>query len=137
MRNITDHKLNGLNDAINITVLDQPGPGGANHEYRLDLVEGAPTSGGMEAVIRFQNGPILESGFNGLSNEALVAVVIDRMRGFQYGRKEDGTFDEALRGKYACRENALALTSLEESLMWLQKRTRDRLSRGVEGTHKV
>lgn len=59
------------------------------------------------------------------------------MRGFQYGRKPDGSFDESMRGKYACRENALALTALEEALMWLQKRTRDRLARGVEGTHAV
>lgn len=145
MRNLTDHKLNGLNDAIQITVLDQPGPGGANHEYRLDVVGGAPTSGGMETTIRFQNGPIGESGFNGLSNEALVAIVIDRMRGFQHQRHGDvtppgvqsGDFDFASRGKYACRENALALTDLESALMWLQKRTRDRLARGVEGTNKV
>ena len=50
-----------------------------------------------------------------------MAIQIDRLRSFQAGL-------------YACRENALALTALEESLMWLQKRTRDRFARGVEGT---
>lgn len=136
-RKITDHKLNGLNDALDISAMDAPGPGGANHIYDIDIIGGASSSGGFQTTLRFQNGPIGEAGFNGISNEALVAVVIDRMRGFQYGCKEEGGFDESVRGKYACRENALALTDLESALMWLQKRTRDRLARGVEGTHKV
>ncbi|MCK9587740.1 MAG: hypothetical protein M0Q93_00070 [Terrimicrobiaceae bacterium] len=74
-----------------------------------------------ETHIQFQNGPIQEAGVNGISGEALMAIQIDRLRSFQAGL-------------YACRENALALTALEESLMWLQKRTRDRFARGVEGT---
>lgn len=121
MRQITDHKLNGLNDAIEISVLDEPGQGGANHHYNLHLRQDA--TGGVQgcAEIKFQKGPIGENGFNGLSNEALLAVVIDRLRCFQAG-------------EYSCRENACALTHLETSLMWLQKRTRDRLARGVEGT---
>ncbi|MGK3945618.1 hypothetical protein ABK046_45655, partial [Streptomyces caeruleatus] len=73
--------------------------------------------------IGFQNGPISSpADFNGLTNEALLAVVIDRMRGFQYGRKEDGSFDESVRGKYACRENAVALTLLEPHKGVLQMR---------------
>ena len=71
--------------------------------------------------IHFQEGPINEHGVNGVTQEALLAVVIDRLRSFQFG-------------EYSCRENAVALTKLEEGLMWLQKRTRDRLARGVEGT---
>lgn len=120
MRKLTDHKLNGLNDALEITVLDEPGQGGACHKYEIDQVGGAPESGGSKTLISFQNGPIQEAGVNGISGEALMTVVIDRLRGFQSGQ-------------YACRENALALTALEESLMWLQKRTRDRMARGVEG----
>lgn len=50
-----------------------------------------------------------------------MAVVIDRLQGFQSGQ-------------YACRDNAIALTKLEEALMWLNKRTNDRIARGVEGT---
>ncbi|AQN32530.1 hypothetical protein BCP12_118 [Bacillus phage BCP12] len=38
--------------------------------------------------------------------------------------------------KFACRENAMAITKLEEALMWLNKRTTDRRNRGVEGTYK-
>jgi hypothetical protein len=124
MRKVTDHKLNDLNEALEITVLDEPGSGGACHIYEIDQVGGAPESGGLKTVIRFQNGPIQESGVNGISGEALMAVQIDRLRSFQ-------------EGPYKCRENALALTALEESLMWLQSRTRKRMARGVEGTHQV
>jgi len=53
----------------------------------------------------------------------LIAVVIDRLQGFQGG-------------KFACRENALALTKLEEAVHWLHHRTAQRLARGVEGTHE-
>ncbi len=148
MRTITDHKVNGLNEAINIAVIDEPGQGGANHVYELDLVGGAPASGGQKLEIRFQNGPIAEFGFNGLSNEALLAVVIDRMRGFQgmppVHPMPVGTppgFEGARlapnRPPFQCRENAIALTHLEDALMWLQKRTRDRMARGVEGKNQT
>lgn len=122
MRVLTDHKLNGLNDALFITVLDEPGQGGANHAYQIGGFTGA---GDVETavVLRFQNGPIAEHGVNGISGEALLAIQIDRLRGFQSG-------------PYKCRENAIALTHLEEALMWLQKRTRERVARGVEGTSK-
>ncbi len=134
-RLIHDHKLNGLNEAIEITA-DGPGPGGASHLYKLDLTAGAPESGGQQLTISFQNGPIKEAGYNGFTNEALIAVVIDRLRGFQFCRDPDGNFSKPP-GQFACKENACALTHLEESLMWLQKRTRDRLARGVEGKNVV
>jgi hypothetical protein len=123
MRSLTDHKVNGLNEAIEIAVLDEPGSGGANHHYEIVLFDsdGAPT--GQSINIVFQNGPIKETGVNGISNEALLAVLVDRMRGFQSGQ-------------FVGRENALALTKLEEAMLWLQKRTRDRTARGVEGTHQ-
>ena len=37
--------------------------------------------------------------------------------------------------KFKCRENAIAITKLEEVLLWLNKRTRDREALDVEGTH--
>lgn len=126
MRTLTDHKLNGLNDALEITVLDEPGQGGANHEYSIAFYPKDGDHAGAEPErtrISFQNGPILEAGVNGISGEALLTIVIDRLRSFQAG-------------PFACRDNAVALTKLEESLMWLQKRTRDRLARGVEGTNQ-
>ena len=134
-RQLTDHKVNGLNDALEISVLDAPGPGGANHKYRIELTPpGRPTQ--VCSVLEFQNGPIASpADMNGASGEAYLAILIDRMRGFQFARDEAGNFTKAP-GQYACRENAIALTHLEEALMWLQKRTRDRMARGVEGTMK-
>ena len=122
MRELTDHIVGGLNDSMMIHAVDEPGDGGACHEYKI-------TSNGPLTVrddpvhnIKFQKGPLAEAGVNGITNEALLTVVIDRLRGFQSG-------------EFSCRENAIALTNIEQALMWLQKRTRDRLKRGVEGTN--
>jgi len=71
--------------------------------------------------IRFQNGPIKEQGVNGLSQEALLAVLIDRMEGFQAGQ-------------YKCHDNQLALDHLQYTRLVLHKRTMDRTARNVEGT---
>lgn len=130
-RIITTHKVNGCNvcnDAINIRVTDQPGAGGANHRYKidgpLDIYPGVGSVPKFQVDIRFQDGPILESGVNGITNEALLAVVIDRLQGFQSG-------------KFACEENAEALVKLKECLIALKRRTRQRVARGVEGTLTV
>lgn len=123
MRELISHQVNQCNEGIKITVLDEPGSGGAHYEYAIDLVGGAPDSGGVVTRISFQNGPIKEVGVNGLTHEALMAVVIDRLQCFQAG-------------PFACRENALALTKLEEAMHWLHHRTRARQARGVEGTHE-
>lgn len=100
--------------------MDEPGAGGANHIYGMCEKMGDK----VETILVIQNGPIKEAGLNGWSNEMLVAVVIDRLRAFQ-------------KGPYACRENALQITSLEEALMWAHSRTRNRILRGVEGTSSV
>ncbi len=133
MRKITSHKVNGLNEALEISVLDDPGQGNACHEYAITFfddsrggIERSPISDkhGRNCIISFQNGPIGEVKVNGISNESLLAIVEDRLLGFQSG-------------PYACRENAIALTKIQEAMMWLHKRTRDRMARGVEGTHQA
>jgi hypothetical protein len=123
MRELTSHKVNGLNEELLIEVLDEPGQGNACHVYGITSLEprSADTPPAVMCPIRFQNGPIQDFGVNGISQEALLAIVEDRLKGFQSG-------------EYACRENAVALTKIQEAMMWLQKRTRDRVARGVEGT---
>lgn len=76
------------------------------------------------ADIHFQEGPIKECGVNGVNNEDLINMVIRRLECFQ-------------ESDYKCRENALAITKLEEALLWLRKRTMGREARGVEGTSKI
>ncbi len=111
----------GTRKYTEVKVLDEPGQGNANHEYKVYKTGSGELSDGL-CLISFQNGPIKEAGVNGVMNEDLIAIVIDRMRGFQSG-------------DFACRDNALALTKLEEALMWLRNRTNDREARGVEGTN--
>jgi hypothetical protein len=133
MRTLTDHIVSGDQAVqLSIAVTDEPGAGGANHEYRIagmDLKRHPSNWNTSEEdiphwlTILFQNGPINESGVNGITQEALLAIVIDRLRSFQAG-------------PFSCRENAIALTHCEEALMWLQRRTVARIKRGVEGTNQ-
>ena len=115
-------------------MLDEPGSGGACHHYSIvgfdtDSNPSATNEAGYKSSfsrmpVIFQNGPIGEVGVNGITQEVLLAILIDRLQHFQ-------------KGPYSCRENAIALTKLEEAQMRLLQRTRGRVSRGVEGTHKV
>lgn len=125
MRELTSHKVNGLNEVLRIEVLDEPGQGNACHLYSItsDEPRNADTPPAVTCQIRFQNGPLQEYGVNGISNEALLAIVEDRLLGFQSGA-------------FACCENAITLTKLQEAMTGLQKRTRDRMARGVEGTNQ-
>jgi hypothetical protein len=123
MEPVTIHQCGALNEAIQITATDQRTPDGANHAYEIHVID--PSDKMLDRTrIYFQKGPLKEAGLNGISIEALLAVVIHHADGFQ-------------RGPYKCRENAVAITHLETALLWLQKRTRERMARGVEGTHTV
>ena len=118
MRTITIHHGSELNGHLEIKA-DEKAEGGASHVYRIEGRDCAPAM----VEIKFQKGAMKDVGFNGVSDEALIAIVIDRLRGFQSG-------------PFSCRENALALTKLEEAMHWLNHRTADRQIHGVEGTHK-
>lgn len=98
MRTITDHIVEGdsASHQLTITVTDSPGQGGANQAYEI-------------------------TGF--VTQEALLAIVIDRLRAFQAG-------------PFKCVENELALQKVEDALWQLQERTKARIARGVEGSHQ-
>jgi len=133
MRTITSHVVNPANDRLKITVHDEPGPGGANHEYTISLDDvddplrdGHPGQPRVLCRLMFQNGPINAdgNGVNGITHEALIAILMDRLMAFQAG-------------PYANDYNATALSSLGVAQLALQSRTKERMARGVEGTHKV
>lgn len=134
MRTIKDHQVNPANDTLTISVQDEPGSGGANHLYRItgfntgtnasDPFTARHGQPAEHATVLFQNGPIPEVGVNGVTHEALLAIVADRLRCFQAG-------------PFATKANACALTHIEEAMHWLHSRTLERMRRGVEGTHKV
>lgn len=109
----------GTRKYTRVVCLDEPGAGGACHEYKVLGTENQLPF----CVIQFQDGPIKDYGVNGCHNEDLIAIVIDRLQHFQGG-------------EWRCRENAIAITKLEETLMWLNKRTQDQINRGVEGTNQ-
>lgn len=122
VRAVHGHKGSTLNNSIKIDCDERDGNGGS-HVYRLRVnAQGEHFT--SEQEIEFQNGPLQEAGLNGISDEALLAIVIDRLEGFQTAQ-------------YRSRYNALAITKLEEAMHWLNARTTDRQKRGVEGTHKV
>lgn len=93
-----------------------------HHFYVVESGIGFGDSVQKLAEIHFQEGPIKENGVNGVMNEDLIAMVITRLEHFNDS-------------DYRCRENSMAITKLEEALLWLRKRTMGRERRGVEGTH--
>jgi len=94
-----------------------------------DDANGNPAGGetkGLGIRIDWQDGPLCVDGVrrepSGAFVEGVIAAAIDRLEYYQ-------------KSKFNCRENALAITKLEEALHWCHHRTMNRESRGVEGTH--
>lgn len=125
----TIQKRNKLNDVYR---MDAPGTGGACHAYVI-VKEGAKPcdlcAGFLDfraedilGSIAFQHGPRAEeSSVHGVLDTDLLEIVRDRLKAFN-------------QGEYATRENALAITHIEEALLWMNKRVEDRAERGVLGT---
>lgn len=59
---------------------------------------------------------------DGTTNEEVLEALINRMN--------------FLNGKFPCRENSIVITHLETALLWLEKRTNDRIKRNVEGKNE-
>jgi hypothetical protein len=134
VRELTTHKINEANNQLTIRALDRPGPGGASHAYIVSGIKGFPAnpSAGIAraawdeasdgaCLFVFQNGAIGEAGVNGITHEALLAILIDRLEAFQ-------------NGPYACEENAMALLALLDAQASLLQRTQRRAKAGIEGS---
>jgi hypothetical protein len=127
----TIQKLENLNDVF---AIDVPGPGGAHHLYqvckhntgRISEEDGTfrTRPENMVLTVQMQYGGRNAAGsISGAVDADLLEIVRDRLRDFQAG-------------PYSCRENACALTHIEEALMWLNRRVEDRITRGVLGTEQ-
>lgn len=91
--------------------------GGAFDVYKVNIGDTC------HAAITYM-GPRNEPGSHaGVSDAAILAVVIHRLKCFQAGA-------------YSCRENAIALTHLETALMWMHSRTQERHRRNVLGKNE-
>ena len=95
-----------------------------------DDEEGRPAGGAVNGTglqIVWQNGPLGNGSNrvepNGAFVETVIAAALQRLEYYQTK-------------SYSCRENALAITKLEEALHWLQARTNRRIKAGIGGTHK-
>ena len=115
MRMIDEHfDGHGLNESILIHT-DEPDGSGAAHKYTATIQDQTVAS------VQFQHGPRnVEGSTPGMTEAAMLAILIDRLRGFQAG-------------PYSCRENAIQLTKLEEVLHWTKARADARAKRGVLG----
>lgn len=93
------------------------------HKYELQNFERPAEAGQalqfIEKAPNASDPTTLDTVNDGTTNEEVLAVLIDRLN--------------YLNGKFPCRENAIAITHIETALLWLNKRTADRLNRGVEG----
>jgi hypothetical protein len=91
------------------------------HKYSLSNFEGDGDQilQFIEKVPTTEDSTRLRTVNDGTTNEEVLAMILDRITHLQ--------------SKFPCRENAIVITKLEESLMWLNKRTSDRKARGVEG----
>lgn len=96
----------------------EPGPGGAYYDYVITTAGGAFLSWD----ITFQKGPRkAQEARHGVLDADLLEIVRDRLKAFQAG-------------EYACWENEYALLAIEEALMWMNRRVKDRIERNVLGT---
>ena len=112
----TIQKRENLN---NVYVTDEKGNGGANHEY---LIRDYADDKKVYTVIMMQNGARkLEDSIHGVLDTDLLEIVRHRLQCFQ-------------KGDFATRDNAVALTHIEEALMWMNRRVEDRIERNVLGT---
>jgi len=116
---------------MNVKYLDKGTQNYTTIEYLKDPEYNAPNNYRITnskttqylSTLHFQEGAIKEVGVNGIFMEDLINICVDRLEHYQ---KSD----------FACRENAIAITHLETALLWLNKRTNDRIKRGVQGTYK-
>ena len=119
----TIQKRNNLNEVFREGEI---GPGEAYHDYSVVMWRSTKTGGGSvsSVPIRFQKGPRTDpDSRTGVLDGDLLEIVRDRLKAFQAG-------------EFACRENACALTHIEEALMWMNKRAEDRAERNVLGTYQ-
>lgn len=77
--------------------------------------------GGFSALIGFQQGPVPKNGINGVTNEALLRVLIHRTC--------------LINEKFPCDENLHAISYMEAALNCFNDRTARRKKGGIEGTY--
>ena len=110
-----------------VFAIDEIGPGGANHKYMVCATGSVNkgdspqdvNNGDIMLEVQMQCGPRKEENSkHGVIDTDFLEIVRDRLKAFQAG-------------PFASRENACALTHIEEALMWMNRRVEDRIERDV------
>lgn len=117
MREITTHKAHEQDRQPILTALGHPTIAGAEQNYELCYSD----ADGLDVLVPIN---FVSLELPGVTNEALLAIVKDRLEGFQAG-------------KFPCQENEDALAGVNHALRFLHKRTMDRIERGVENQAKA
>ncbi len=86
---------------------------------------GWPQVYGEKSTVEFtiQSGPVKEFGANGCQIDDVISWAKDKIEEFHKN--------------FPCQENHMAITKLDEALLWLIKRKIDREKRAVEGLNKA
>lgn len=111
---VEDHTLHKDNNHIRTLHLDDMPPG---HHYAIR------TENAELLDLKFQNGPVKSNGVNGITSEALLAILINRTT--------------ILNNNFPCEENRAAIHAMKTALELFEQRTRDRMARNVEGTNAL
>ena len=109
-------------DHNGLEVFSVPGPHSAEpngHHYEVRF---STRTAHKTVEIDFQEGPVKTFGLNGVTNEALLAILIDRTK--------------VLNDAFPCEENEVALTHMWDALRSLEARTARRVATGLEGQMK-
>lgn len=107
---------------INVAALDErdPSAGCASHVYGVQF--GGPSD---VLAVRFQHGPRGVAGSTpGIFDDALLAIIQDRLEGFQSG-------------PFACEENAESLRHVQAARDALARRVAVRMAKGVLGINEA
>lgn len=88
-------------------------------------IENSKDKKGVAPIVKFiiQSDPIGEVGINGCQASDML----------EYTK----CLFESLNDAFPCRENSLTITKIEEAIHWQEARTKNRLSRKVEGKNKL
>lgn len=113
----SNHTIIAVYGPRTIIAVDQPGPGGAHHQYHV--IDTA--SGETLANIPLQLGPEQEAGINGVQHVDLLAIVQHRLDCFQ-------------RGPFASPVNEVTCGAVSAAIASENTQTRRRALAGVEGT---
>lgn len=89
------------------------------HLYELESLEGS-NSQKLQFIQKQKSEDKFVTVQDGTTNEEVLKVMIDRLK--------------TLGEKLPSRENAIAITKLEEALMWIEKRINARKEQGVYST---